>query len=131
MLLEEQYQQIIDEAYENYSKAYEKDNSVGLTALVKMVDGRSLHRKPSKDMFVAMCTHDKTFSERWVLKIEERSLTEEERLDLVPNKNVITEAVDSFVNFQQRTVKDFLDELEVPTKLITITYKNKTIEVYE
>ena len=69
--MNEQYQQIIDEAYDDYSKAYEKDNSIGLTMLVKMVDGRSLHRKPSKDMFVAMCTHDKSFAEKWGLKIEE------------------------------------------------------------
>ena len=31
-------EQIIDEAYENYSKEYEKDNSIGMCLLVKRVD---------------------------------------------------------------------------------------------
>ena len=34
----ERYNQIIDEAYENYSKEYEKDNSISITFLVIIVD---------------------------------------------------------------------------------------------
>lgn len=120
--MNEQYQQIIDEAYEDYSKAYEKDNSVGLTMLVKMADGRSVYRKPSEDMFVAMCTHDKTFSEKWGLKIEEKVLSLEERSKIWnethnPAGNIYTH--------------NQYNENNLPTKLITITYKGTTTEVYE
>ena len=68
-------EQIIDEAYENYSKEYEKDNSIGMCLLVARMDGKSTYRKPNKEMFVDLCTHDKTFSQKWGLKIEERELT--------------------------------------------------------
>ena len=120
----EQYQQIIDEAYENYVKKMNEDfikSDISLPPAYYPV---------YKDVFVEQIKTDEVFAKKWRLKIGERNLIEEERLDLVPNKNVITEAVDSFVNFQQRTVKDFLDELEVPTKLITVTYKDTTIEGY-
>ncbi len=68
-------EQIIDEVYENYSKEYEKDNSIGRCLLVARMDGKSTYRKPNKEMFVSLCTHDKTFSEKWGLKIEERELS--------------------------------------------------------
>ena len=119
-------EQIIDEAYENYSKEYEKDNSIGMCLLVARMDGKSTYRKPDKEMFVSLCTHDKTFSEKWGLKIEERELSLEER----------NEWFQIHLNgnnpFMKSDWKDFeLDQQNIPTKLITITYNNETIESYE
>ena len=54
----ERYNQIIDEAYENYSKEYEKDNSFGLCLLVQ---------KPDREMFINKCKTDPGFSEKWGL----------------------------------------------------------------
>jgi hypothetical protein len=119
-------EQIIDEAYENYSKEYEKDNSIGMCLLVKRVDGKSTYRKPNKEMFVDLCTYDKTFSEKWGLKIEERELSLEERnkwfqINLNGNNP-----------FMKSDWKDFeLDQQNIPTKLITITYNNIKLERYE
>ena len=117
----ERYNQIIDEAYDNYSKEYEKDNSVGLTMLVQRVDGKSMHRKPNIEMFVTMCKHDKTFSEKWGLKIEERELSEDERYDLCAAHKSKMTAISE---------EDYI-KYNIPTKLITITYKEEKIEAYE
>jgi hypothetical protein len=117
-------QQIIDEVYENYSKEYEKDNSIGMCLLVARMDGKSTYRKPNKEMFVGLCTYDKTFSQKWGLKIEERELSYEERIKLYEEKtNLSTTYILS--------VKETLDKHNIPTKLITITYNNETIESYE
>ena len=135
-------QQIIDEAYENYSKAYEKDNSVGLTLLVQKVDGRAVYIKPDKEMFVTMCTYDESFSEKWGLKIEERGLSLEERWDLSKKYGYRTGDVeipspDSIylgINERQELESLWNDPVigtNLPTKLITVTYKDKTIESYE
>ena len=117
---------IIDEAYENYSKEYEKDNSIGMCLLVARMDGKSTYRKPDKEMFVSLCTHDKTFSEKWGLKIEERELNTQER----------NEWFQVHLNgnnpFMKSDWKDYeLDQQNIPTKLITLTYNNETIESYE
>jgi hypothetical protein len=119
-------EQIIDEAYENYSKEYEKDNSIGMCLLVARMDGKSTYRKPNKEMFVDLCNHDKTFSQKWGLKIEERELSDDERIILAgydyENRggigwNMLKETVD-------------IDN-SIPRKLITLAYNGETIESYE
>jgi len=119
-------EQIIDEAYENYSKEYEKDNSIGLTLLVQRLDGKSVYRKPDKQMFVAMCTYDKTFSEKCGLKIEERELSYEERFEYSHSVRGLY-----YLNKTQKQIEEDLNYENIPTKLITITYNKKTIENYE
>ena len=119
-------EQIIDEAYQNYSKEYEKDNSIGMCLLVKRVDGKSTYRKPNKEMFVDLCTYDETFSEKCGLKIEERELSLEERKSIYENE--YTESIEVPNN---HWLNSKLTTRNIPTKQITITYKDTIIESYE
>jgi len=121
----EKYNQIIDEAYENYSKEYEKDNSIGMCLLVKRLDGKKTYRKPNKEMFVDLC-YDKTFSEKWGLKIEERELSLEERKSIYETEN--TNGIEVKNN---HWLESKLKARNIPTKLITLTYNNEKIESYE
>jgi hypothetical protein len=121
----------IDEAYENYSKEYVKDNSIGMCLLIARMDGKSTYRKPNKEMFIDLCTHDKTFSEKWGLQIEERELSLEERIRMYALKEGQT--YEEFVtnwNTDEQWSED-LSDTTIPNKIITITYNNKTIESYE
>jgi hypothetical protein len=119
-------QHIIDEAYENHSKEYEKDNSIGISRAFALTDGTRFYRKIDKETFIALCTYDEAFSEQWGLKIEERELSEKERIILAgydyENRggigwNMLRESVDM--------------NSSIPTKLITVTYNENTIESYE
>ena len=123
-------EQIIDEAYENYSKEYEKDNSIGMCLLVARMDGKSTYRKPNKEMFVDLCTHDKTFSEKWRLKIEERELSLEER-NYSLGQGKAYKGIFGRSEKNDLEYKELFDKENRPTKLITITYNNETIESYE
>jgi hypothetical protein len=129
--MSKEQQELLDVAYENYSKEYEKDNSIGVCLLVKRLDGKSTYRKPNKEMFVDLCTYDKTFSEKWGLKIEERELSAHERLEWV-KMNLPNIDVNGFVNNDEYSHK-WIETLNdnIPTRLITITYNDKTIESYE
>ncbi len=122
--MNKEQQELLDVAYENYSKEYEKDNSIGMCLLVKRLDGKSTYRKPNKEMFVDLCTYDKTFSEKWGLKIEERELSDKERVILYTQKTNIDT---SFFPVLRET----LNFHNIPTKLITITYNGTKIESYE
>jgi hypothetical protein len=122
--MNKEQQELLDDAYENYSKEYEKDNSIGMCLLVKRLDGKSTYRKPNKEMFVDLCTYDKTFSEKWGLKIEERELSDKERVILYTQKTNIDT---SFFPVLRET----LNFHNIPTKLITITYNGTKIESYE
>ena len=119
-------EQIIDEVYENYSKEYEKDNSIGMCLLYKRLDGKKTYRKLDKEMFVGLCNHDKTFSEKWGLKIEERELSLEERKSIYETENTNGIEVEN-----NHWLESKLKTRNIPTKLITVTYNNEKIESYE
>lgn len=116
---------LIDTAYENFSKEFEKDNSIGLCLLIKRLDGKSTYQKPNKEMFVTLCEFDEVFAENWGLKIEERELTPKERIELAGGR--IQDKYPALVEMSLRVC----DERDIPTKLITITYNNERIESYE
>jgi len=108
-------QGLLNEAYENYEK----------NAVVRdVVDS---HYEPAtdkwhlynKEEFINKCKTDTEFSQRWGLKIEERELSDEESIfhyekELYSPLRIIDQKIPV-----------------IPTKLITITYKDKTIESYE
>ena len=106
----EKYNQIIDEGYKNYFliKSMEK-GPFGISGLIL-----------PKEEFINNCKTNPEFSEKWGLKIEERELSLEERNKWSWDNWGITCEMESV-----------LDEQEVPTKIITITYNGETIESYE
>jgi hypothetical protein len=76
----------------------------------------------TKDEFIHHIKTNDGFAKLWGLKIEERELDMMERwkiADLTPNMEEF-----DFANYM-------CDKHNVPTKLITITYNDKTIESYE
>ena len=112
MMNKEKYNEIIDEVYEKYTTKYVGYDDV-----------------PSKELFLFEIKNNPEFSERWGLKIEERELSLEERYNLIEEDKHT-----QFVNWQSLgtdRVKEVLDELNIPTKLITLTYNNEKIESYE
>jgi hypothetical protein len=120
--MNKEQQELLDEVYENYLnewtfEKYPNDGSVYNVDPIKVKE----HTKPQ---FEYRCKTDDEFSEKWGLKIEERELKYHERRKY--RANTIG------TNYNQ-TEDDFydLDKYDIPTKLITITYNDKTIESYE
>ena len=71
-----------------------------------------------------MIKSDVEYGRRWGLKIEERELSLEERTEYKKKRDGISR---TFVSYTHQ----MLDNSNIPTKLITITYNNETIESYE
>ena len=116
--------------------------SVHMGPAVKVLaDGRNAHliQKPSswwlekfikhspnihKIEFIDKIKTDKKFSERWGLKIEERELSEKERIKLAGYEDV--------GGIGQNIIRETVDmDNTIPRRAITVTYNNETIEVYE
>ena len=121
----ERYNQIIDEAYDNYR------------AKVKL---SQIPTDLTKEEFVELCKNDITFSVYRGLKLEERELSLEERIELVNKSITATDGVNAALlwelSCQGKSKSKILNALNnsprnIPTKLITITYNDKTIESYE
>ena len=130
----EKYNQIIDEAYENYRL---KSNDIDLPENLynNLIDDLNKDamfpidnpsRMLSKEKFINKIKTDSEFSEKWGLKIEERELSKSE-LNILYNIRRGVGKVDT--NYSIGTVKS--KDPSIPTKLITITYNNETIESYE
>lgn len=135
----EKYNQMIDEACESYTSyplATIHDHHTNILYQNRykgwcMLNGRSMAsphptRHLSQEEFINKCKTDSEFSERWGLKIEERELSLLERYELMKK-------LDNWVSVHYKEPKtmEYMDSQNIPTKLITITYNNETIEVYE
>jgi hypothetical protein len=113
--MSKEQQELLDEAYENYKNKTE------------IMMGHGFHGTLlSKEEFIDKCKTDTEFSERWGLKIEEQELNTDERnkwfqINLNGNNPLM-----------KSDWKDYeLDQQNIPSKLITISYNDKTIESYE
>ncbi len=82
-------------------------------------------RQETKDEFVKRIKSDKEFSERWGLKIEERVLSFKERKEILRQEHPL------YFMEQQLGGEDIFTRNNIPTKELTLTYKNETITVYE
>jgi hypothetical protein len=88
----------------------------------------------TKDEFIHHIKTNDGFAKLWGLKIEERELSRDERCDEYIKRHP-KETNDGILNYKWIgdnlcTHKDY-DKWNIPTKLITITYNDKTIESYE
>jgi hypothetical protein len=121
--MNKEQQELLDEAYKNY-----------LNNFIEPVCPPNLDVQPSyyepmiKEWFIKSAKEKglrgNEFSEKWGLKIEERELNNDERISYKMKK-------DSIVRTYGAYSRKMLDNGNIPTKLITITYNNKTIESYE
>jgi hypothetical protein len=133
MRMNKEQQELLDEAFNQFSK-YKMENFGDMRWDVIIEMNISDNTKPYfvtgrpliKEEFINKCKTDSEFSQRWGLKIEQRELNLEERAKwLQDNKGY-----DLLVgNLDHDHIREVVEE-EVPTKLIKITYNDKTIEMF-
>jgi hypothetical protein len=114
--MNKEQQELIDDAYNNYQTEWLKENPP--------FSGPYTNKCLTQEEFINKCKTDLEFSEKWGLKIEERELSLEERHD-------IKEQYGFNCRKLAKPSIEQLDAANIPTKLITIKYNNKTIESYE
>jgi hypothetical protein len=118
--MNKEQQELLDEAYENYLKG----------GHIKWLNQMEVNTPAGKmnipipytqEEFIEKCKTDTEFSQRWGLKIEERGLRKDERHKLLTQQMSKLRAIRD---------EDYI-QYNIPTKLITVTYNDKTIENYE
>ena len=124
-------EQIIDKAYENYVNKIKLQNNWEITLRVMDINTIGQQELLTKESFINKCKTDTEFSEKWGLKIDERELIAQERLEWVKT-NLSNVEVGGFISNDEYSHK-WVETLanNIPTKLITLTYNNETIESYE
>jgi hypothetical protein len=138
-------QELLDEAYEKYLEYTINGIETGLDKIKGYLDGCLVeydgyyehftnpsfaygYRTYNQEEFINKCKTDSEFSEMWGLKIEERKLNLEERVEILRKKE---DSVWLNTGLVLSVIEPMLEEYNIPTKLITATYNDKTIESYE
>jgi len=127
----ERYNQIIDDVYKNYLEKYKQDKTPGIVYYTDPLQFRPY----TKEEFINRIKTNKELSERWGLKIDERELSLEERVDYF-NSKMIKEGIRTqigTVGVDESYWRKALEETNhnIPTREITVTYNNETIEIYD
>ena len=125
--MNKEQQGLLDEVYENYWNSHPDEEKTF------QYEGHNIEtRRMTKDEFVDMVKTDKECGRRWGLKIEERELSLEERFNIKYPGGKFSIFQENYPNTHKRNnPNDLLDAFDIPTKLITITYNDKTIQSYE
>ena len=110
--MNKEQQELIDIAYQEYRQSF-KDYWSG-----KHYD------IPTITTFIDRMKNQEGFFKNRGLKIEERELSLEERTEYKKKRDGISRTFAPYTH-------QMLDGSNIPTKLITITYKDKIIENYE
>jgi hypothetical protein len=132
--MNKEQQELLDKAYNKYQSQtwFHIDDLSSLKESdgMNMSTGerKKVYRQYAQEEFINKCKTDTEFSEKWGLTIEERELSLEERYKLVGIFG--KEKLPGQPYYTDEQQHSLLDEL-APTKLIIITYNDKTIESYE
>jgi hypothetical protein len=130
--MNKEQQELLDEAYDNYSNKLlfnEKDCHIDYS----INQPNKTFIPYSQEEFINKCKTDTGFSKKWGLKIEERDLNHDERFRIAYKNLELRkklEAQSKMLHYPDGHNK-VMDDANIPTKLITITYQDKTIESYE
>ena len=120
--------QIIYEVYKRYADSHWTPPSNPKGELLSDQLFSLVPMEHSKESFINKCKTNPEFSEKWGLKIEERELSLEERHELA-----LPIWKKEYGPLSDMMVPTNVDNtpFKIPTKLITVTYKDEKIEVYE
>ena len=119
--MNKEQQELLDEAYKNFEK--------------QCIPGTG--KKMSKEEFIEFIKTNNEFSQKWGLKIKERELSFKERRDLSYEYAIKNNAIPLCIDaYGEKGIPKYMETINntgwnIPTKIITITYNNKTIENYE
>ena len=125
--MNKEQQELLDGAYKNYEKNINDGIQNPNDIKWDITEPKNPKLYPlTKEEFIDRIKTNSEFSERWGLMIEERELSLEERNEI--------RDMQYFKNNLHQALKGSdtkIDWENIPTKLITITYNNETIESYE
>jgi len=132
------YNQIIDEVYETYKTIHKHDIRTEADRSQLVIESLEKQLIYPKEEFINKCKVDSKFSEKWELKIEERELSLKEQAHAYNNwlekQNYNPKHQSKIIDIDklsESNLMTILQSLPGPTKLITLTYNNETIESYE
>lgn len=132
--MNEKMNQIIDEVHRHYLEETMFSSDPTWLEPVKCMNTATGEistgaRQYAREAFVSKIKSDTTFSDHWRLKIEERELVIEERFNWLKKYSKMVLPVRELD--KEFSIDGFFEPYGVPSKIITVTYKEEKFEFYE
>jgi len=124
--MSKEQEELLDGAYQNYVNKTKFPGGHTVPKMLVMYPDSTIL---TQEEFINKCKTDAEFSEKWGLRIEERELTDVERYTIARQYGLCPKY--SNIRLENCTEEEHYNKFNVPTKLITITYKETIIESYE
>jgi len=123
------YTVYIDKAYRNYVNKCNEDKWMKEVVLNLPSPNKS-YGLFSHEEFINNCQTNDDFANRWGCKIVIKELSEQERWELYCETCNRLQTPSIKGSTDKEKMEGYYKEYKIPTKLITLTYKDKTIESY-
>ena len=130
--LDNQYTDLLGDAYKRYYTEWRKSTPGDGTFSSNEYSSPSKYEACNftKEEFIKQIKTDDEFAKKWGVMVEIRELSERERWELYTTICIkINTSIKESAN--KETMESYYTKHNIPTKLITITYNNETIEIYE
>lgn len=118
----------MEEAYKNYLKKRTMENKDNVREPHTLANGMTgqISRAFTQEEFINKIKTDDKFAKKWGVNVEVRELSLLERYELMKK-------LDSWVSvhYTEPKTMEYMDSHNIPTKLISFTYNNETMEIYE
>jgi hypothetical protein len=115
--------ELLSDAYKRYADSHKTPgNPNGKTFLEQLDSVKPMQH--SKETFIEAIKTNDEFAKQWGVVYEERDLSLDERVKL-------TVGTEQYRNYSEEQWKDYIETTSIPTRAISITYNNETIESYE
>jgi hypothetical protein len=131
--MNKEQQELLDEVYLAYADSHWTSPSNPNGKLLSEQLFGVIPMEHSKESFINEIKTNSKFSKKWGLKIEERELSLDERFRIAYKNLDLRKELESqskMLHYPDGHNKA-MDEANIPTKLITITYNDTKIESYE
>jgi hypothetical protein len=124
---------LIGDTYANYLKKRTTSNKDNIRVPHTLENGMTgqISRPYTQEEFINKIKTDEEFAKKWDVIVEVRELSMEERTQILVSRS---DNKRDFYDRNSRLIieeKLVLDESKIPTKAISLTYNNQTIENYE
>lgn len=122
------YNEIINDCYWNHLQHIRKESIQPLLDSGWCVEPNY----PTKEEFINQIKTDDEFAKKWGVKISERKLSLEERFNLRYPGGKFSVFQENYPNTHKRNDPNgLLDAFDIPTKIITLEYKEEKVSYYE
>ena len=133
--LDKQYTDLVNDTYKNYLKKSESQFISNEDGTMTVTSPSSHYNFLTKEEFINKIKTDEVFAMKWGFQVYTKELSRRERsiyyYNNGNNDGVVEGSLDRPTFEENEVAHEWYNDRNVPKQVISFTYNNQTIEIYE